>query len=144
MRLLLREAVDDRRLDPGFVVQNPVIAQRSAESVVTIRDQMTLVIGGLWAMSEIHTESGIPILVDIPVLNFFFSKKRKSKVRNELDFFITPRIVSTRLSQAIFAPPGEKERLRKLKSGEGRGSAAPMVRRGKGAARPPRHRPESA
>lgn len=107
-----------------FVVQNPVIAQRNAESVVTIRDQMTLVIGGLYAVSDIDTESGIPILIDIPVLNFFFSKKKKSKVKSELDFFITPRIVSTRLSQAIFAPPGEKERLRKLKGVEGGASGA--------------------
>lgn len=102
-----------------FVVQNPVISQRSAESVVTIRDQATLVIGGLYAVSDIDTESGIPILVDIPVLNFFFSKKKRSKIKTELDFFITPRIVSTRLSQAIFAPPGEKERLRKLKGADG-------------------------
>jgi len=107
-----------------FVVQNPVISQRNAESVVTIRDQMTLVIGGLFAVSDIDTESGIPILVDIPVLNFFFSKKKKSKIKTELDFFITPRIVNTRLSQAIFAPPGEKERLRKLKgAGGGAGEA---------------------
>jgi general secretion pathway protein D len=102
-----------------FVVQNPVIAQRNAESVVTIRDQMTLVIGGLYAISEIDTESGIPILADIPVLDFLFSKKKKSKVKSELDFFITPHILSTRLSKSIFAPPGEKERLRKLKAAEG-------------------------
>jgi type II secretory pathway component GspD/PulD (secretin) len=103
-----------------FVVQNPVIAQRNAESVVTIRDQMTLVIGGLYSISEIDTKSGIPILVDIPVLNFFFSKTKKSKVKSELDFFITPHILSTRLSKSIFSPPGEKERLRKLKEAEGR------------------------
>jgi len=101
-----------------FVVQNPVIAQRSAESVVTIRDQMTLVIGGLYSISEIDTRAGVPILADIPVLRFFFSKTRKSKVKTELDFFITPHILSTRLSKTIFAPPGEKERLRKLKESE--------------------------
>jgi len=102
-----------------FTVQNPVIAQRSAESVVTIRDEATLVIGGLYSISEIDTKSGIPILVDIPVLNFLFSKTKKSKVKTELDFFITPHILSTRLSKSIFAPPGEKERLRKLKDAEG-------------------------
>lgn len=103
----------------NFVVQNPVIAQRNAESVVTIRDQMTLVIGGLYAISEIDKKSGIPVLVDIPVLNFFFSKTKKSKIKSELDFFITPHILSTRLSKSIFAPPGEKDRLRKLKGGDG-------------------------
>jgi len=101
-----------------FVIQNPVISQRSAESVVTIRDQVTLVIGGLYSISEIDTQSGVPILADIPVLKFLFSKTRKSKVKSELDFFITPHILSTRLSKTIFAPPGEKDRLRKLKSRE--------------------------
>lgn len=101
-----------------FVVQNPVISQRSAESVVTIRDQVTLVIGGLYSISEIDTESGVPILADIPVLKYLFSKTKKSKVKSELDFFITPHILSTRLSKTIFAPPGEKERLRKLKTRE--------------------------
>jgi type II secretory pathway component GspD/PulD (secretin) len=101
-----------------FVVQNPVIAQRSAESVVTIRDQVTLVIGGLYSISEIDTQSGIPILADLPVLKYLFSKTKKSKVKSELDFFITPHILSTRLSKTIFAPPGEKERLRKLKDRE--------------------------
>lgn len=101
-----------------FVVQNPVISQRSAESVVTIRDQVTLVIGGLYSISEIDTQSGIPILADIPVLKYLFSKTKKSKVKSELDFFITPHILSTRLSKTIFAPPGERERLRKLKSRE--------------------------
>jgi type II secretory pathway component GspD/PulD (secretin) len=105
----------------NFVVQNPVIAQRSAESVVTIRDQATLVIGGLYAISEIDTESGIPILMDIPGLNFLFSKKKKSKIKSELDFFITPHILRTRLSKAIFTPPGEKDRLRRLKGDKGTG-----------------------
>jgi type II secretory pathway component GspD/PulD (secretin) len=103
----------------NFIIQNPVIAQRSAESVVTIRDEATLVIGGLYAISEIDSKSGIPILADIPVLSFLFSKKQKSKVKSELDFFITPKIVSTRLSKSVFAPPGEKERLRKLKERSG-------------------------
>jgi len=94
-----------------FVVQNPVISQRSAESVLSIRDDMTVVIGGLYSVSDIETQSGVPILADIPVLSFLFSKKKKSKVKTELDFFITPHILTTRLSKSIFTPPGEKKRL---------------------------------
>ncbi|MHC4549743.1 MAG: type II secretion system protein GspD [Planctomycetota bacterium] len=102
----------------NFVVQNPVIAQRNAESVVSIRDGMTLVIGGLYALSEIEDKSGIPILADIPILSFFFSKKRKTKVKSELDFFITPYILRQRLAKSVFVPPGEKRRLQRLKESE--------------------------
>jgi len=96
------------------VIQNPVIAQRNAETVVTIRDGMTLVIGGLYSVSEIEDRSGVPILADIPVLRFLFSKKKKTKVKSELDFFITPTILRHRLSKSVFVPPGEKDRLRRL------------------------------
>jgi len=96
-------------------IQNPIIAQRNAETVVTIRDGMTLVIGGLYSISEIEDRSGVPILADIPVLRFLFSKKQKTKVKSELDFFITPTILRQRLSKSIFIPPGEKDRLRRMK-----------------------------
>ena len=103
----------------NFVVQNPVIAQRNAESVVTIRDGMTLVIGGLYAVSEIEDKVGVPILGDIPVLGWLFSTKKKTKVKSELDFFITPYILRQRLAKTVFVPPREKDRLERLKSGQG-------------------------
>lgn len=102
----------------NFVVQNPVIAQRNAETIVTIRDGMTLVIGGLYAISEIEDKAGVPILADIPVLGWLFSKKKKTKVKSELDFFITPRILRQRLAKTVFVPPSEKKRLERLKDGE--------------------------
>lgn len=101
-----------------FVVQNPVISQRQAESVVTIRDGMTLVIGGLYAISEVEDKSGVPILADIPVLSFLFSKKKKTKVKSELDFFITPHILRQRLAKTVFVPPRERGRLERIKGGE--------------------------
>ena len=99
----------------NFVIQNPVISQRNAGTVVTIRDGMTLVIGGLYAISEVEDKSGIPILADIPVLGFLFSKKKKTKVKSELDFFITPHILRQRLAKTVFVPSSEKDRLQRLK-----------------------------
>ncbi len=98
-------------------VSNPVISQRYAETVVSIRDGMTFVVGGLYSVSEVEDRSGIPLLADIPVLRFLFSKKRKTKVKSELDFFITPYILRHRLARTIFRPPGERARLRKIKDG---------------------------
>ncbi len=109
---------------PSTTVQNPVIAQRNAETVVTIRDGMTLVIGGLYSISDIEDRAGIPILGDIPVLRFLFSRTRKTKVKSELDFFITPFILRHRLDKNVFTPPGERERLRQTKKKEGAGADA--------------------
>jgi type II secretory pathway component GspD/PulD (secretin) len=91
-----------------------VIAQRHSETVVTLRDEMTLVIGGLYAVSEIDDRAGIPILMDIPGLKYLFSRTKKTKVKSELDFFITPFIVKHRLDAAEFMPPGEKDRLSRI------------------------------
>ncbi|MHC4452834.1 MAG: type II secretion system protein GspD [Planctomycetota bacterium] len=100
----------------NVTVNSPVIAQRHSETVVTLRDEMTLVIGGLYAVSEIDDRAGIPILMDIPGLKYLFSRTKKTKVKSELDFFITPFIVKHRLDAAEFVPPGEKKRLSRLEA----------------------------
>ena len=102
-------------------VQNPVIAQRNSETIVTLRDEMTLVIGGLYSTAEIDDRAGIPLLMDIPGLKYLFSRTKKTKVKSELDFFITPFIVKHRLDSGVFRPPSERARLERLKAkAEGR------------------------
>jgi type II secretory pathway component GspD/PulD (secretin) len=96
-------------------IQNPIIATRSAGTVVTIRDGMTLVIGGLYALSEVEDRTGVPILADIPILKYLFSRKKKTKVKSEVDFFITPYILRQRLAKSVFTPPMEKDRLKRMK-----------------------------
>jgi len=99
-------------------IQTPVVAQRNSETVVTIRDEMTLVIGGLYAISEVESKAGVPILGDLPVLKYLFSRTKKTRVKSELDFFITPEILNRRLDKGVFVPPGERRRLNELKSRE--------------------------
>ena len=91
--------------------QSPIIAQRNAETVVSVRDGMTLVIGGLYANAEISNKSGIPILGDIPVLGFLFSRTSKTKTKTELLFLITPHILRSRFGSSVFVPEREKRRL---------------------------------
>jgi type II secretory pathway component GspD/PulD (secretin) len=97
-------------------VQTPIISTRNAETVVTVRDGMTLVIGGLYAISEVDNKEGVPILGDIPVIKYLFSRTKKTKVKSELDFFVTPFIVRHRLDTGIIAPPGEKDRLARVRA----------------------------
>jgi len=116
----------------GVSVQNPIVAQRNSETVVAVRDGMTLVIGGLYAISEIDNREGIPILGDIPVIKYLFSRTKKSKVKSELDFFITPFIVKHRLDSRVFTPPGEKDRLARIRARkEGRKVESPEERAAK-------------
>jgi type II secretory pathway component GspD/PulD (secretin) len=117
VRMKLRENVS---AVSGFVtgeagVQNPVINDRTAETTLTIRDGATLVVGGLQSSRTIENETGIPLLMDIPLLGWLFSTKSKQEVKTELYFIATPQIVRGSYSEGLILPPGEEKRLERLK-----------------------------
>ncbi|WDN90716.1 general secretion pathway protein D [Desulfosarcina sp. BuS5] len=67
---------------------------RKIMSDLILKDQQTILIGGL--ISELHENSDtrIPILSDIPLLKYMFTSKSKKTQRSELVLFLTPVIVS--------------------------------------------------
>jgi len=81
-----------------------------------LRDGMTLVIGGFYAVLEVDNKEGVPILGDIPVLKYLFNRTKKTKMKSELDFFVTPFIVKHRLDTGIITPPGERDRLARVRA----------------------------
>lgn len=93
--------------------QNPVINKREADTTLTVRDGATLVVGGLQASRSIEQETGIPLLMDIPVLGWLFKSVSKEEVKTELYFIATPEIIRGSYSEGLIKPPGEKERLQR-------------------------------
>jgi general secretion pathway protein D len=75
---------------PG--VNAPVIADRSAESRVSIRDGNTIVIGGLMQDQKTLTVNKIPIIGDIPLIGKIFSRTVVDKTKTELLIFLTPHV----------------------------------------------------
>lgn len=78
----------------GFQADNPITTERVATTEVSVESGMTVVIGGLIKDKVIDSESGIPLLKDIPLLGWLFKNKRKSKDKTELLIFITPELQS--------------------------------------------------
>lgn len=70
----------------------PLLSTRNAETSVSVRDGETIAIGGLIKEKDDENVSGIPLLMNIPVLGYLFKTKTKTKNRIELIVFITPRI----------------------------------------------------
>lgn len=70
------------------------VAPRNLNTNVVVESGTTLVMGGIYTMSEDSTESGFPLLRKIPVLGGLFGKETGSSTRNELIFFITPQILN--------------------------------------------------
>src|SRR5262245_30335224 len=75
-------------------VSAPVIAKRSADTVVVTGDGQTVIIGGLMQNQKTEAESKIPVLGDLPVLGFLFRRTVKDTVKTELIIFLTPHVVS--------------------------------------------------
>lgn len=71
----------------------PVISTREAATRTVIRDGQTVVIAGLIGDSRETIESGVPLLMDIPLLGAFFRRRSVSRNRSEVAIFVTPYIV---------------------------------------------------
>ncbi|MFH1645354.1 MAG: tetratricopeptide repeat protein [Candidatus Omnitrophota bacterium] len=78
----------------------PRITTREADTTVRIRENETLIIGGLIKHSDNSSKERIPILGSIPVLGFLFSRSEKDVEQKELVVFITPHILTSREEQA--------------------------------------------
>ncbi|PLY02890.1 MAG: hypothetical protein C0624_07485 [Desulfuromonas sp.] len=66
---------------------------KNAQTTVLVKDSETTVIGGVYIETENESDSGVPILMHIPILGNLFKSKSQSGERRELLIFITPRIV---------------------------------------------------
>jgi type IV pilus assembly protein PilQ len=57
----------------------------------------TVVLGGIYQMSESNSEDKVPVIGDIPVVGNLFKTKSRQNSKTELLVFITPKIVAERL-----------------------------------------------
>jgi general secretion pathway protein D len=73
----------------------PVISTRTIKTQLLVRDGHTAVLGGLADQQRDFTRSGIPYLMDIPVLGALFGKRVARTSDTELFVFLTPRVLRT-------------------------------------------------
>jgi type IV pilus assembly protein PilQ len=71
------------------------IEEKKAQTKVLVHDGQTTVIGGIFIEDERDAQSGVPVLMSIPVLGHLFKSSTKTRQRRELLIFITPRIVES-------------------------------------------------
>jgi general secretion pathway protein D len=71
----------------------PSFNTQDAETTAVVHDGETLVIGGLIGERKSKTRSGIPYLMDIPVVGRFFGTTSDESRRTELIMLITPYVI---------------------------------------------------
>ncbi len=71
----------------------PNLSKRSTRTSVVVKDNQTVIIGGLIQERVEETVTKIPFLGDIPGLGLLFKNKSKEKTKTNLLVFLTPHIV---------------------------------------------------
>ena len=77
-------------------VVTPITSNRSAVTTVYLKNNHSLLIGGLKSVTTFQSETKVPILGDIPLLGFLFRSTSSSLQETSVAFQITPRIVNDR------------------------------------------------
>lgn len=72
------------------------INTKHVQTEVLVDNGGTVVIGGIYEMSETNDESRIPVLGELPYLGVLFRNKSKSVSKTELLVFITPKMITDR------------------------------------------------
>ena len=72
----------------------PPINKKEATTELLVQNGETTVIGGIYVDTDSQTDSGVPFLMDIPLLGWLFKSNNQKKSKSELLIFITPKIVS--------------------------------------------------
>lgn len=80
-------------IDPVIVGAPPGNATRQFTSMIRVKNEDMIVLGGLEEVRKTRSGSGVPILSRIPILRWLFSSRRSAKQTNKLLVFIKPTIM---------------------------------------------------
>jgi len=79
-------------------IAGPAINTKHVKTQVEVEDGGTVVIGGIYTQTEHQREAKVPLLGDVPILGNLFKTNSRTNDKTELLVFITPKIVTDRLS----------------------------------------------
>jgi general secretion pathway protein D len=94
----------------------PVTNKRTVDTTVIVKDDQTVVIGGLIDDSTTKNENKVPALGDVPLLGWLFKNKSENNIKTNLYIFITPRVIKNP-AEANLIYEGKKEQIDTIKEG---------------------------
>jgi type IV pilus assembly protein PilQ len=72
----------------------PAINKKNVITQVLVDNGGTVVIGGIFELTELNDENKVPVLGDLPGVGNLFKNRSKTQVKKELLVFVTPRIIT--------------------------------------------------
>ena len=116
VRLRVQTEVSQLDFANGVRLNNflvPALASRRAVTVAELKSGHSLVIGGLIQQKKTETESGVPVLRNIPLLGRLFENTKNSFSNVELIVLITPHIIDPRVEAMDLKKMSPQEPIRK-------------------------------
>ncbi len=99
----------------------PIVNKREANTIVSVKNGETIILGGIIRNSITATTNKVPILGDLPILGNLFKSNSKEKHKTELMILLRPRIVkdenearSLRLDETKELSPETQGQLKKV------------------------------
>jgi general secretion pathway protein D len=112
-------------------LNSPTIRKRMAKTTMVVKDNQTLVVGGLIQEKRDNSRDGLPWLSKIPIIGFLFGSTSTGVTKTELVVLITPRVVNS-VEEGEALTNQIRERVLTLKKGldqfpalKGAGGVAP-------------------
>ncbi|MDX2089463.1 MAG: type II secretion system secretin GspD [Kofleriaceae bacterium] len=88
----------------------PTWTERKLKTQVVVRDQQSVVIGGLIQEKDIYTSTKVPLLGDIPILGYLFKYTTRTKNKTNLLILLTPYIIKEQLDLQAIRERKQRER----------------------------------
>lgn len=73
----------------------PTTLRRTFSASIAVQSRETIVLGGLVKTQTDNSNTGIPLLKDIPLLGMLFSSRKKDETQSEIVVFITPYVLDS-------------------------------------------------
>ncbi len=94
----------------------PIVSSQELETIVMIKDGVTIILGGLIQDRAVVTTSRVPVLGNMPLIGNIFRKDVHDFNKTELVFFLTPTVVTGETdflasSRKLLQTAEEKEKL---------------------------------
>ena len=103
---ITQEVSEALPIGDNAAISSPSIFNRSLNTSLSLRDGGSVVMAGLMSERNTKSDSGIPLIKDVPVIGNLFKSQSRNKNKTELVLMIVPYIVEsddrmTAISQAI-------------------------------------------
>jgi len=96
VNMQIRQEVSDVGVPAFGNTNSPSFSTREAETTVVVQDGETVIIGGIIDDTIRHSRTGLPFLMDVPVVGWAFRTNSDTTQRTELIVLISPYVIRNR------------------------------------------------